>query len=247
MSTPAFERRHDPVLADGVGGDPAVEPVGLAHDRPHLLLREVDLAAELAALQVILAVAVELDPVGAVLDLLADRLADLVGAVDDLHALGHLQLPRVAQQRIHAGRREGPGRDEHAGAGDDAPLDRPLHVHVGVHGPLGLQVADGREAVHQGGPGGDGGPDGAVGDRLLEQLLVVVGLGDVALEQDVGVGVDQAGQDGGLREVDDGGVPRGRLEDLVGRADRLDPLPLDQDRAVGRAPGRHGRRSGGRP
>ena len=80
-------------VADGVGGHPAVEAVSLPDDRRDLLLGEVDLAAELAALQVVLAVAIELDPVGPVLDLLPDRLADLVGAVHHLNSLGQPQFP----------------------------------------------------------------------------------------------------------------------------------------------------------
>ncbi len=40
--------------------------------------------------------------------------------------------------------------------------------------------------------------DGAVRDGLLEELLVVIFRGDVALEQHVSVGIDEAGQDGGL-------------------------------------------------
>src|SRR5207248_11714879 len=45
-----------------------------------------------------------------------------------------------------------------------------------------------------------GGTQRAVRDALLEQLLVVVGGGDVALEQHVRVRVDQAGEEPGDRK-----------------------------------------------
>src|SRR6266852_3941608 len=131
----------------------------------------------------------------------------VVGAVDDLHPFRHAQLPRVAEQRVHAGRRHRARRDVHAGPGDDAALDGDLHVDVGVHRALGLQVADGGEAVHQRGARRHRGADGPVGSRLLEELLVVVRRGDVALEKDVGVVVDQPRQERGVAEVDDLGLP----------------------------------------
>jgi len=52
------------------------------------------------------------------------------------------------------------------------------------------------------------------------------------LQQDVGVGVDQAGEDGAIGEVDDRNV--GSLRAHVGpRPDRHDALILDQDPLVG--------------
>ena len=81
-------------------------------------------------------------------------------------------------------------------------FDRLFQVHIGIHGTFSLEVADCRETVPECRPRGDSGADGAKRDRLLEQLLVVIALGDVSLEHDVGVGVDQAGQDRGPRQVD---------------------------------------------
>ncbi len=108
---------------------------------------------------------------------------------------------------------ERPRRNEHPGSGNDAAVDRFLQVHVGIHGAFGFEVADRRETVPEGRLHGDRGADGAKGDRLLEQLLVVIGLGDVSLKQDMRVGVDQAGQDRRTRQVDQlgaGGVLRFR-------------------------------------
>ena len=67
-----------------------------------------------------------------------------------------------------------------------------------------------------------------VGDRLIQQLLVVVGAGDVTLQEQVRVGVDHARQHGHRREIDHARVARLRLY-LGERADRLDALAFYQD------------------
>src|SRR5262249_52506563 len=109
------ERRLDALLAHAVRGDLVAEAVGLVHDGLGLLVREVRPGVERAVLDEVAAVGVVLDPVRAVLDLFADRAARVVGAVDHLHALRYLQLPRVAEERVHAGGRERPRRDEEPG------------------------------------------------------------------------------------------------------------------------------------
>ena len=77
----------------------------------------------------------------------------------------------------------------------DTALDRVLHVYIGIHGPLGFEVANRCEAIHEGRLGGHGGADRPERDRLFEKLLVIVGPGDMTLEQDVGVAVNQPRQD----------------------------------------------------
>ena len=242
---PSFEGGDDAVAPHGMGGHAPIQAMGLVDDRLDLLGSEIHLAAQLAVLHVVIAVGVELDPVGPMFDLLAHGLANLVRAVHDLDSFRDLELPRITEQRIHARGRKGPRRDEHPGAGDDAAIDRPLEVGVGVHRAFGLEVADRREAVQERGLHGHRGADGAIGDRLLEQLLVVIGLGDVSLQQNMRVGVDQAGQDGRSRQVDLLGA--GGNFDLAGRSDPLDALALDHDVLIASRPGRHGCQSAGRP
>src|SRR5439155_698301 len=107
----------------------------------------------------------------------------------------------------------------------------PLDVHVGVHRAFGLQVAQRREAVLEREPRVARAEDGAVGDRLVQELLVVRLRRGIALEQQMGVGVDEAREHGELREVDH---PSGaRLpRHLSQRSHGLDPLALDDDADV---------------
>ena len=147
---------------------------------------------------------VDLDPVGAVRELLARGLAGLDGAVDQLRPFGHVELGRVALQRIAAGRRDRARRDEHPRPRDVAALDRLLDADVAVAGAFGLDVADRREALLEGPARGHGRPGGAQRQPLLQELGVVASLGGhLALQENVRVAVDQPGQDGAAGQVDD--------------------------------------------
>ena len=71
-----------------------------------------------------------------------------------------------------------------------------------------------------------GGAADAQGQRLLEDLVVPGGL-VVGVEQDVGVGVDEARQQGRPGQVDHARV--GRRRDLGGRPGPLDESAADED------------------
>jgi hypothetical protein len=64
---------------------------------------------------------------------------------------------------------------------------------------------------------------------LLEELRVVVFLGDIALQQHVGVGIHESGEHGGFRKIDqfDAGGRRSAWRD----ADNF--VAFDQDQCVG--------------
>ena len=70
-----------------------------------------------------------------------------------------------------------------------------LHVDVRVASALGLHIANGREAILERSPHIHGGQNRTVFSGLLQQLLVVIGRRDVALQQHVRVRVDQSRQD----------------------------------------------------
>jgi len=73
-----------------------------------------------------------------------------------------------------------------------------------------------------------GGENRAIRRRLIQQLLVVRLRGGVALEQQVRMRVDQSRQHRHLRQIDHTRPARLPLN-LRDRADRLDPVALDQD------------------
>jgi hypothetical protein len=69
-------------------------------------------------------------------------------------------------------------------------VDGGFDIDAGLPGSFGFEDARGCEAVQQCGAYVYGSADGAPGDGLLKQLRVLVGIGDVAVEQDAGMGVD---------------------------------------------------------
>src|ERR1019366_4839899 len=147
---------------------------------------------------------VDLDPVGAVLHLLARRLARLHRTIDDLNSLGDIDLRRIAFQGIAAGRRNAARGGDNPRSGDVALIYSHLDSDIAVTGALSLHVADGSKALLQGAPRRNRCARRAVRQRKLQQLNVVATQGRVfSLEKEVGVRLDQSRQHGGVRQVDD--------------------------------------------
>ena len=193
---PGGEGDGVPGGGDAVGGHLAPGAVGLVDDGLQLFLGEVGEAADLAVgLLEVPAVGVDLDPVRPLGDLIAHRPAAPIGAVAQLDALGPGELPAEGRpaHAVGPGGGEGPGGHEEARADDDSCRFRSTQVDVGESGPLVSDVPEGGEAVVQGDAHRLGGPQGAVDGGLLEDLVVVLLLGGVALDQHVGVGVDESG------------------------------------------------------
>ena len=109
--------------------------------------------------------------------------------------IGNFQSGRKCGDRVGARRRQRGSDDLEARSGDDALVDRVAHRDVVVARALGLEVAHRGEAVAEGDLQGAHGAHDAVGRVLLQDLLLVLGGGRVALQEDVGVHVDQAGQE----------------------------------------------------
>ena len=163
----------------------------------------------------------QLDHVGAALDLGADELADLVDAVGDAGKAVELEVGREpAEVAVAAGRADrergrddaraldvarGRSRFRSATSMNSADADVAHRGEAGIERALGVEVREDR--------GVDRAPP--------EVVLVVVG----GLAGDVGVGVDEAGQERHAAELDHLGVPSGirRPAPTAG-----DPLPLDQ-------------------
>src|SRR6185437_3470529 len=85
-------------------------------------------------------------------------------------------------------------------------IDGGFHVHVGVHGAFGLEVAERGESVVERDAGVAGRDDRAIRDGPFQELLVVFRGGDVSIEEEVGVRVNEAGQHGGVGEINHGGA-----------------------------------------
>src|SRR5690242_16278776 len=116
---------------------------------------------------------VDLDPVGAVIELLARRFARFDRAVDELCALGNDDLRRVALEVVAAGGGDGARGGENARAGDALFVDGLLDADVAVAGALRFDIANGGESLLQRAMRGDGRPRRAIRQSALEQLRVV--------------------------------------------------------------------------
>jgi len=142
--------KRDPVAGrcHGMRRDFPPRAMRLIDDGAHLVDREIGQAPDRAVgVRVIATIGVDLDPVGAVVDLVAHGLPATIGAVTHLDTPWHVQLPGVARQTICAGRRQRLRRDEETRTLDDAALDCLLQIDVGEPGPLVADVPHCREAV----------------------------------------------------------------------------------------------------
>ena len=116
---------------------------------------------------------------------------------------------------------DGVAADAQAGTGDDARVDGVADGGVGGAGALGAHVALGGEAGHEVGLGGLLGEQSAPGNRLLDGLEVL----GAGMEEQMHMGVDQAGKQRCVAEVDDPGALR-----MVDRAaDGADAVALDEN------------------
>src|ERR1700743_888149 len=173
---------------------------------------------------------VDLDPVGAVIELRACGFSSFYWAVDDLYAFGHVEFRGVAFEVIATGGGDTAGSAEEARAGDGAFGDGFLDFDVAVAGAFGFEVAQGGETLIEGAAAGESGPCGAQGDAGFENVGVVAAFGGVfAPEEDVRVGLDESGEDGGVEKIDN--VESGGRLGGGGR-DFYDAVVVDEDELV---------------
>src|SRR4051812_26695872 len=146
---------------------------------------------------------VHLEPVGAMVQLFARGLTGFDGAVDDLHAFGNGDFGRIAFEVVAAGGGNTSGYDKHTRAGNDAFVDCLFNADVAVTSAFGFDITNRGEALFECAMRGNNGARGAVSKRMLEQLRVISTLGRIfALQKDVSVRVNEAGEHGGTRKID---------------------------------------------
>src|SRR3981081_3295839 len=111
---------------------------------------------------------IDLDPIGAMVELLASRFTRLDGSIDQLCALGYRDLRGVVLQRITARGMDRTGRNKHSGARYVPFVDGLLDTDVAVSGTFGLDVPNRRETLFQCAPGSDCGTRHPEGCRELQ-------------------------------------------------------------------------------
>src|SRR3984957_9912724 len=131
---------------------------------------------------------VDLDPVGAVIELLACGFARFDRAVDDLRAFGHVEVRSVAFEGVSAGRRDRARGAEKARARDGALGDGFADFDVAVAGAFGFYIAQRGETLFESAAAGEGGAGGAESDSGFQDIGVVAAFGGIfAPEKDVRV------------------------------------------------------------
>src|SRR5882724_6922735 len=95
---------------------------------------------------------VDLDPIGAIVELLASRFACLDGPIDQLCTLGYGDLRGVVIQLVPASRGNRTGRNKHPGTRYVTFVDGLLDADVAIAGPFGLDIPNGRKTLLQGTP-----------------------------------------------------------------------------------------------
>ena len=137
---------------------------------------------------------IDLDPVGAVIKLLAGRLARRDRPVNDLCALGHVEFRRVALQIVATGTGNGASGDNQTRPGNVAAFDRHLDADVAITGAFGLHVAQRGKALLQCAANRYRGSRRPQCQRIFQDVCIVAPLRRLfSLEEDVSVGINQAG------------------------------------------------------
>src|ERR1700730_4459858 len=150
---------------------------------------------------------VDLDPVGAVVKLLASRLSRLDRPVDDLCALGHVEFRRVTFEVVATGARNGAGGDNQPRPGDLAAFDRQLDANVAITRAFGFHIAQRGKTLLQRASSRYRGPRRPQCQRIFQDVGVIASLRWLfSLQEDVSVGINQAGEHGGTRKVDGAGA-----------------------------------------
>src|ERR1700674_3779871 len=140
---------------------------------------------------------VDLDPVGAMCQLLAGGFARLDRAVDELSTRGHIKFRSVSLKLIASSRGDGASRDEQSRPGDVSALDGLFDADVAIARAFRLHVAQGGESLLQRAPRGNRGSGRTKRQRILQNVDVVSALcGLLTLQKDMGMRIDQAGQYG---------------------------------------------------
>ena len=148
---------------------------------------------------------VDLDEVRAFLELLADHGDEFGGVVGVRRVRENALLGIVADGVFVAAENiDGVAADAQTRPGDQAVIDGVAHGGIGRACAFGAHVAFGGEAGHQVVARGEGGDDGALRDGFLDGLQIF----RAGMKEQMHVGVNQAGHERGVAEIDDFGARR---------------------------------------
>ena len=211
-------------LAHGVDADGDAEAMSFSNGGGELLRSVLVGRVEDAVNHLVGAGLVDLDEAGALLVLLADDFDELLGGVGVV-GVGEDVLCGVEADGVFVSAEnvDGVAADAQAWSGNEALVDGVANGTVGRARAFGSHIAFGGEAGEEIGFGGLLGEEGAPGDGFLDGLQIF----RAGMEEEMDVGVDEAGEQRCVAEVDD--VCALRMID--GSADGADAVALDENLA----------------
>ncbi len=214
-------------LTGAMHGNPGLQAGCLDYGRRQLRFSVLDDGVKLAVFEVVAAGFVDLDKVGAVLDLLADDGHQLIGSVG-VGGIGEHVLLGVEVERVFVATQDVDGI---AAKAQPRSGNKPLVNGVADGGvsracALGTHVPFGGIAGQKVSFGGERGHDHPLGHGFHHSLQIF-GSG---VEEEMDVGVDQSGHQRGIAKID--GLRSSRVSYRGAGGDNL--LPFDQDFSGGK-------------
>src|SRR5262252_4864352 len=184
--------------------------MGLVHDCAQFLNGEGRLGNEFSILAHPGAMGhVHLDPVGAMIELLACCFTRFDRTIYDLRSLRHFEFRCISLQRVAGGSRNRPSGDDQTWAGYISIIDRLLDPYIPVACAFGLYVAQGSKSLLQRAAGCDRRPCRPQCQWRTQDIRVVPTLGRIlSLQENVRVRIDQTRHNRLLREINHAGTVR---------------------------------------
>ena len=173
--------------------------VGNVDDQIHLILREPWTCLTVGAIAV---VCIDLDPVGAVLHLIANNPRDRVDPVSFLRSLrNHVSVFGGEPLRpVFTGGDDRLGDDIHSRARDDPLGDRHLETNVGIPGALSSEIANRGEPGHERGLCMVDRPGNAKRLGFVKHLVIPLSF-IVRMEEEVRMCLDHTGHQGRVGQL----------------------------------------------
>src|SRR5215469_7980442 len=166
------------------------------------------------------------------IELLARNLAQLYRPIAELRAFRNLDLGRVALRVVASGSRDRTRRGEDARPRNIALIDRHLQAYIAVSGAFGLKIAHRGEALLKRTTRRNRGSSRTIGNRELENLDVIAAfIGIFALQEQMGVRLDQSRKHGRVRKINRGGIRRNTHRGGIAHA--LDAIAANHDHLIG--------------
>src|SRR5665213_332328 len=134
---------------------------------------------------------VHLDPISAIIELLARSFASFYRTIDQLRTLWNRDLRRISLERITARGGDRECRDKHSWPRDISFIYGALDADIAVPRALGFHVTDGSEALLERASRGNCGARCAICQWEFQQLhIVAAGGGVFALQENVSVRIN---------------------------------------------------------